>query len=85
MEGAAGNKKAAKQNAAKLMLDVLDGRAKVRVHKIWRKEDNFFVYVLNSVADPDLNLVPDPHVFGPPGSGSITVVRGVDPDPSIKK
>jgi hypothetical protein len=38
VEGAAGNKKAAKQNAAKLMLDVLDGRAKVRVHKIWRKE-----------------------------------------------
>ncbi len=31
MEGAAGNKKAAKQNAAKLMLDVLDGRAKVGI------------------------------------------------------
>jgi hypothetical protein len=23
-----------------------------------------------SVADPDLNPDPDPHVFGPPGSGS---------------
>jgi hypothetical protein len=31
VEGAAGNKKAAKQNAAKLMLDVLDGRAKVGI------------------------------------------------------
>jgi hypothetical protein len=26
---------------------------------------------INSVADPDLDL-PDPHVFGPPGSGSIS-------------
>ncbi len=35
------------------------------------------VHVLGlcSVADPD------PHVFGPPGSGSI-IVRGMDPDPT---
>jgi hypothetical protein len=28
--------------------------------------------VCGSVADPDPNPVPDPHVFGPPGSGSIS-------------
>jgi len=31
-----------------------------------------------SVGDPDPQ---DPHVFGPPGSGSL--VRGADPDPSL--
>jgi hypothetical protein len=36
-----------------------------------------FYVVENSVADPD----PDPHVFGPPGSGSGPLVRGMDPDP----
>jgi hypothetical protein len=33
------------------------------------------VNIRHSVADPDLNLdpdPPDPHVFGPPGSGSIS-------------
>jgi hypothetical protein len=34
----------------------------------------------SSVADPDPDP-PDPHVFGPPGSGPL--VRGMDPDPSI--
>jgi hypothetical protein len=34
-----------------------------------------------SVADPD---PPDPHVFGPPGSGSISQ-RVMDPDPSVIK
>jgi hypothetical protein len=30
-------------------------------------------FVRDSVADPDPNAVPpDPHVFGPPGSGSIS-------------
>jgi hypothetical protein len=32
-----------------------------------------------SVADPD------PYFFGPPGSGSGSLVRGTDPDPSIIK
>jgi hypothetical protein len=32
--------------------------------------------VLANVGDPE----PDPHVFGPPGSGSL--VRGADPDPA---
>ncbi len=32
---------------------------------------------MSSVADPD---PPDPHVFGPPGSGS-TSLKGMDPDP----
>jgi hypothetical protein len=32
------------------------------------------------VADPD----PDPHIFGPPGSGSISQ-RFAAPDPSITK
>jgi hypothetical protein len=47
-----------------------------------------------SVAVPDPN--PDPYVFGPTGSGSISqrygsgffyrpLVRGMDPDPSINK
>jgi hypothetical protein len=37
-----------------------------------------------SVADPDPS---DPHVFGPPGSGSGSISRGMvpDPDPSIIK
>ncbi len=35
-----------------------------------------------SVADPDCDP-PDPHVFGPPGSGSISQSLGMDPDPSI--
>jgi hypothetical protein len=36
--------------------------------------------VASSVADPD---PPDPHVFGPPGSGSTSLSNGSDPDPSI--
>jgi hypothetical protein len=47
--------------------------------------------VSTSVADPDPNPdphLPDPHVFGPPGSGS-GVVKGMDlasdPDRSIIK
>ncbi len=44
-------------------------------------------YVLrpSSFVDPDLNPDPDPHVFGPPGSGSLVwiLIRilGMDPDP----
>jgi hypothetical protein len=34
---------------------------------------------LASVADPDLS---DPYVFGPPGSGSESLVEGIDPDPA---
>jgi hypothetical protein len=41
------------------------------------KPNSFRVFI--SVADPDSN--PDPHVFGPPGSGSM--IKGMDPDPSI--
>jgi hypothetical protein len=40
--------------------------------------------VFRSVADPDPNPdpdPPDPRVFGPPGSGSGPLVRGIDPDP----
>jgi hypothetical protein len=53
-----------------------------------------FVYniVTISVPDPDPNPDPDPldpHVFGPPGSGSISQRCGsgtaLDPDPSIKQ
>jgi hypothetical protein len=36
--------------------------------------------MLASVADPDPNPDQDPHVFGPPGSGS-EYIRGMDPDP----
>ncbi len=32
----------------------------------------------SSVGEPD----PDLHVFGPPGSGSGSLVRGTDPDPA---
>jgi hypothetical protein len=32
------------------------------------------IFLPTSVADPDLN--PDPHVFGPPGSGSISQSYG---------
>jgi hypothetical protein len=40
-----------------------------------------FRIVCSSVADPD---PPDPHVSGPPGSGSTSQrLRGMDPDPSI--
>jgi hypothetical protein len=38
----------------------------------------YFIIVLCSVADPD---PPDPHVFGPPGSGPDPLVRCMDPDP----
>ena len=40
-----------------------------------------------SVGDPDLEPDPDPHVFGPPGSGSISqrYGSGLAPDPSIIK
>ena len=34
--------------------------------------------------DPDPDP-PDPHVFGPLGSGPDPLVRGMDPDPSIIK
>jgi hypothetical protein len=36
----------------------------------------------SNVTDPD---PPDPHVFRPPGSGSINQRCGSDPDPSIIK
>ncbi len=49
----------------------------------------------SSVTDPDSNPDPDPHVFGPPGSGYISLRHGsgpdldpdpaLDPDPSIIK
>jgi hypothetical protein len=32
-----------------------------------------------SVGEPDPQ---DPHVFGPPGSGSDPLVRGAEPDPA---
>ena len=35
-----------------------------------------------SVPDPNPDSH-DPHVFGPPGSGSTSQSRGMDPDPSI--
>jgi hypothetical protein len=37
--------------------------------------------VICSVVDPDPDP-PDPHVFGPPGSGPDPQVRGMDPDPA---
>jgi hypothetical protein len=37
--------------------------------------------LLFSVGDPDPEPDADPHVFRPPGSGSL--VRGTDPDPSL--
>jgi hypothetical protein len=37
------------------------------------------VDLFNSVGDPD---PPDSHVFGPPGSGSISQ-RSLDPDPGL--
>jgi hypothetical protein len=39
-----------------------------------------------SLADPDPNLDPDPHGFGPSGSGSICQRHGfADPDPDPHK
>jgi hypothetical protein len=38
----------------------------------------------SSFADPDPNLdPPDPHVFGPPGSGSISQGMDLAPDPDL--
>jgi hypothetical protein len=39
---------------------------------------NYIRNAQTSVPDPDS---PDPHVLRPPGSGSRSLVRGVDPDP----
>ncbi len=39
--------------------------------------------IFYSVADPDSNPDPDPHVFAPPGSGSLFRGMDSDPDPSI--
>ncbi len=36
----------------------------------------------SSVANPDPNLDPDLHVFGPPGADPDPLIRGVDPDPA---
>jgi hypothetical protein len=38
--------------------------------------------VFSSVGNPDADLQ-DPHVFGPPGSGSIRQRYGPDPAPSL--
>jgi hypothetical protein len=53
-----------------------------RIHYAYAQtnfQEDFFVKLLSSVADPDPDP-PDPHVFGPPGSG-FTSQRGMDPDP----
>jgi hypothetical protein len=40
-------------------------------HSSWRQEMSVRLYTYSSVVDPDLEPDPqDPHVFGPPGSGS---------------
>jgi hypothetical protein len=43
----------------------------------------YFFILLGSVADPDPNADPNPHVFGPPGSGSGSVSQRSDPDPAL--
>ncbi len=48
-----------------------------KIKKLFEKTKWLNISVGDGNPDPDLQ---DPHVFGPPGSGSILEVSGMDPD-----